>query len=261
MCLPGEGELLFTPLTHLEVVGSPHIEKHDGKAVVVLCVKVNINQKAQVIEEILSQRKQTIVGIAENVMKEVVFDLKLISDAPCPQPKLQEALKSLKGKDNEWFNNDSNLKESLGTLLSLKEETVFDFVENHFRIQGHSSDTGERFPDIKNDVVSWLFSFLNTDDHTSGKASAKVRIQNICMMNHIFINNVFIDMNTAVYLLRQTGNANLLDAASRGKQEIVKALVGIKTEVNCKDQVSCYSSTRLSVFLPNPHPTPATHLP
>jgi hypothetical protein len=123
---------LFTPLTHLEVVGSPRIEQHDGKDVVVLRVKVNINQKAQVIEEMLSQRKQTIVGIAENVMREGAFDLKLIADTPCPQPKLQEALESLKGRDAEWFNADSKFKEALGTLLSLKEETVFDFVEEHF---------------------------------------------------------------------------------------------------------------------------------
>ncbi len=73
---------MFPPLSHLEVVGSPHTELYNGKPVVVVSINVNINQKAQVIEEILSQRKQTIVGIAENVMKEVAFDLKLISDAP-----------------------------------------------------------------------------------------------------------------------------------------------------------------------------------
>jgi hypothetical protein len=141
ICCPGEGEILFPPLSHLEVVGSPHTEQHDGKPVVVLRIKVNINQKAQVIEEILSQRKQTIVAIAENVMKEVAFDVKLISDAPCSQPKLQEALKGLKRRDAEWFNADSNFKSTLENLLSLKEETVFDFVMEHYRRRDRRRDT------------------------------------------------------------------------------------------------------------------------
>ncbi len=39
------------------------------------------------------------------------------------------------------------------------------------------------------------------------------------------------------YLAFQTCDTKLLDAASRGKKEIVKALVKIKANVNCKDQV------------------------
>jgi hypothetical protein len=138
MCVTGEGELLFPPLSHLEVIGNPHIERHEGKPVVVLEIKVNINQKAQVIEEMLSQRKQTIAGIAENIMKEVIFDAKIVSDDPCPQPKLQRALEKVKKRDPEWFNVDSNLKESLGNLLALKEKTIYDFVVKQGKVDACS---------------------------------------------------------------------------------------------------------------------------
>ena len=51
--MTGEGELLFPPLSHLEVVDSPKVEMRDKRPVIVVAVKVDINQKAMVIEEIL----------------------------------------------------------------------------------------------------------------------------------------------------------------------------------------------------------------
>ncbi len=176
---------MFPPLSHLEVVGSPHTEQHDGKPVVVLRIKVNINQKSQVIEEILSQRKQTMVGIAESIMKEVEFDLKLISDAPCPQLELHRELTTLKRRDAAWFNTDSNLKVSLEALLSLKEATVSDYVVNHYR----ASNIARSF-DIKTAVDS-LFacgviptrnSALDTEDKANGQPSGKVRMQDACFL-------------------------------------------------------------------------------
>ena len=170
---------MFPPLSHLEVVGNPHTEQHDGKPVVVLSIKVNINQKAQVIEEILGQRKQTIIGIADNVMKEVIFDLKLVSDAQCSQEKLQEELNVLKKRDAEWFNVDSNFKESLGILLSLKEETIFDFVSKHF-----TQEYANNF-DLKDTLNDW-FSLNPTKNAAPKNTSGKVDTQLMFSSKMIF---------------------------------------------------------------------------
>ena len=146
---------------------------------VVVVVKPNINQKAQLIEEILNQRKQTIIGIAENVKKEVMFDVKLVSDAPCSQKKLQNALLSVKERDAEWFNVDSNFKESLGNLLALKEETISDFVVENF--QSRDTDWLIQGSDFKDALDSLLclkpantaVTALNSDqvEHASGKVN------------------------------------------------------------------------------------------
>ena len=54
---PGEGELLITPLSHIELVGEPETRMHewDGKQgkVVVFRVKINNNQKSATIEQVL----------------------------------------------------------------------------------------------------------------------------------------------------------------------------------------------------------------
>jgi hypothetical protein len=140
--LPGEKELLFPPLSHLEVVGVPHVERYDGKPVVVVSVRPNINQKAKLIEEMLSHRKQTIIGITEHIMKEIVFDVKLVSDDICPQFKLEEELEKIKQKDAEWFNIDSNFQECLSNLLTCKETTISDFLGEYFRRVDTTSSSG-----------------------------------------------------------------------------------------------------------------------
>jgi hypothetical protein len=96
---------------------------------VVISIRVNINQKSLVIEEILSQRKQTIAAIAENLMKEVKFDVKLISDSVCSLAGLQVELDIMKRRDPRWFNADSNFKLALGRFLDLKEDAVSNFVK------------------------------------------------------------------------------------------------------------------------------------
>ena len=67
----GEGELLFPPLSHLEVVGEPRLKEHAGQRVVVVRVKININQKSLTIEEMLRQRKRTVVAVGEGLAKEM----------------------------------------------------------------------------------------------------------------------------------------------------------------------------------------------
>ena len=134
----GEGELLFPPLSHLEVTGNPTFEKFDGKHVMVIKVKVNINQTSQVIEQILGQRKQTIVAIAEGLQKEVKFDLKLTSESAYTTSCLKDGLKSVKMLEPAWFNADSNFKEILEILLLLKEKDIYNFVSQEKSLKDNS---------------------------------------------------------------------------------------------------------------------------
>ncbi len=139
MLSSGEAELLFPPLSHLEVVGNPTIEKFDGKPVVVFTIRVNINQKARTIEEILSQRKQTAISFTKNVAKELIFDVKLISnsDSSTARACLGNLLASFKEQSPVWFNSDVNLQRALTDVLQAKKKAVFDFVESEPTLKGN----------------------------------------------------------------------------------------------------------------------------
>jgi hypothetical protein len=65
-------------------------------------------------------------------------------------------------------------------------------------------------------------------------------------------------IHDAFYLFCKSGEANLWDAASRGKIEIVKALVGIKTDVTCKDQVVMHLHSYITLFMRPPPPPSLT---
>ena len=131
--------MLFSPLSHLEVVGNPIMERFNGKPVVVFTIRVNINQKARTIEEVLGQRKQTAVTFTENVAKELTFDVKLISnsDSASAGVGLKKLLVSFKAKSPEWFNSDVNLQKALGNVLEAKQEAVLGFVKNESSLQGN----------------------------------------------------------------------------------------------------------------------------
>ncbi len=131
MSFSGEMELLFPPLSHLEVVGNPMIEKFDGKPVVVFRISVNINQKARTIENILNQRKQAAIAFTENVARELTFDMKLISNADSSEARavLKQLLVCMKVRKPRWFSSDENFKKILGKVLETKEEAVSAFVK------------------------------------------------------------------------------------------------------------------------------------
>ena len=128
MSTEGEGELLISPLSHLEVVGNPRVETIDvdgtQKPVVVISIKVNINQKSNVLEEILGLRKLTVTNAAANLRKETRFDLRLVHGAPCDLTEFDESVKRLLEHQPEWFNSDINFKNAVSSIIKFKEESI-----------------------------------------------------------------------------------------------------------------------------------------
>ena len=102
----GEGELLFPPLCNLEVVGSPRIEHHYGKDVAVVTFKISINQKGLRIEEILRHRHHTILGIQENLAREIKFDMQLVGVQFAESDFRESLLK--KNSRNEGFGSEKS---------------------------------------------------------------------------------------------------------------------------------------------------------
>ena len=125
----GEGEMLFPPLSHLEVVGNPRVELHNSKPVLKVSIKVSINPKIMIIDEMLGRRKQTVQAIGDGVINDADFDLKLVSENPWPAAELREQFHIITKRNAEWFNNDENFQTVLDSILKLKKETYIDFVK------------------------------------------------------------------------------------------------------------------------------------
>jgi hypothetical protein len=112
----------------LEVVDRPTIEMRENVPVVVVSVKVNINQKSKTIEEILCQRKQTAIDIGDAVINEIEFDTKFVSSIPWPEARFREDLSVLFEHDDEWFNSDINFQSTINEIITLKKDTIQTFV-------------------------------------------------------------------------------------------------------------------------------------
>jgi hypothetical protein len=127
---PGEGELLFGPLSYLEVIGEPKLELFEDQVIIVLNVKININLKALTIEEMIGRRQQSQIVTVENLMKELKFDLKILQ-VDCLEDELESAIKSLSdlvekahNKGASWFNEDQNFRSFLNDSLDEKQKAI-----------------------------------------------------------------------------------------------------------------------------------------
>ena len=116
----------------MEVVGNPRVETLDvdgaQKPVVVISIKVNINQKSKVLEEILGLRRLTVINAAANLRKEIRFDLRLVPGAHCDLTKFDESVTRLIENQPEWFNSDTNFKDAVSSIIMFKEESIIQNV-------------------------------------------------------------------------------------------------------------------------------------
>ena len=121
---------MFGPLSYLEVIGEPQLETVHGQDIVVLHVKININLKAQTIEEMIGRRKQSHIVLVENLMKEIKFDLKILQ-IDCKDRDVEIALKPVENlipkanqKGAAWFNEDQNFRSYLNEALDEKQKAI-----------------------------------------------------------------------------------------------------------------------------------------
>jgi hypothetical protein len=95
--------------------------------VVVIKIKVNVN-KSKTLEQNLELRKQMVITAGENLKKEILFDLKLVSDKSLDLSGFNREFEILKEPTPDWFNSDINYKTALENLLDLKQRTIANLV-------------------------------------------------------------------------------------------------------------------------------------
>ena len=107
------------------MIGNPKVEMFDSKPVVVVSIKVNINQKSKTLEEILGLRKNTVVTAGENLKKEIIFDFKLVApDKRCDISYFTNHFNHLIKHDPVWFNSDTIFIDAMKKLVEYKEKCI-----------------------------------------------------------------------------------------------------------------------------------------
>ena len=51
---PGEEEVVMPPLSNLEVIGAPYLTRLDGKIILIVPLRVNVNIKSKTMGELIS---------------------------------------------------------------------------------------------------------------------------------------------------------------------------------------------------------------
>ena len=81
---PGEAEILFPPLTCLEVVGQPRVE--DG--VIVFPLRANMNLKGLTLEQLVRRRKDLHLAMAKNLEEELFIEASKASSGISAEPQV-----------------------------------------------------------------------------------------------------------------------------------------------------------------------------
>jgi hypothetical protein len=64
----GEEEILYAPLTYLEVIAPPQLEVHGGKELSVVRLQMTVNQKTATVEQVERSRCVFLKEIANNLV-------------------------------------------------------------------------------------------------------------------------------------------------------------------------------------------------
>jgi ankyrin repeat protein len=138
---PNERELLFGPLSNLEVVDRPRVECFNGKSVFVIPLDININLKSQTIEEMIGKRKNMLLSLIKNMKTEFDFEICLITgkderDFNNLDQQFEIGMKETECRDVEWFNSDHNFSLELQNIIEWKRIMLY----NHLQFYYHSLD-------------------------------------------------------------------------------------------------------------------------
>ena len=157
---------MFGPLSYLEVVGQPHIEVFEGNEVVVVSVKINVNLKAQRIEEMIAKRKEIHKSSFRFLVDDVRYDLlKMVEEQGAVKLKKRAVHDSIEKADFEDCKDEDVTKKFVEAYV----EPIMQHVEE--TRQTHNNKGVEDF--ISNDIYrSLVLEMLDT----SNMALSKLRL-------------------------------------------------------------------------------------
>jgi len=131
---PGEEEILFPPLSHLERVGPVRVCYLEGVLVRVIPMAVSANLKSATVEALEERRRDMHLSTADFVCLEVFRDLDALADGPDLLPRLhQDAVACSDAMEMNPLDKEAGLKEYCLELISSCKKEFERFVEGQKR--------------------------------------------------------------------------------------------------------------------------------
>ena len=111
---PNEEEVLYAPLTALDVVGQPQIERVDGGDIVIIKLRISCNQADM---GAVGRTKQLFLKMTRNVLQELHQN-----GAPaCALATLQTLLSESEDKSDSVFDRSDEFQTATNNLMELKK--------------------------------------------------------------------------------------------------------------------------------------------
>lgn len=82
---PAEKEVLFPPMSNLEVLGMPRLETFNGRSIMVLSIRANVSLRNATREELQAKRKAVFLPSLTNIVQEIERELDLIVSSGQPR--------------------------------------------------------------------------------------------------------------------------------------------------------------------------------
>ena len=118
--IPGEQEILFAPLTGLEVVG-----KRVVGGIIVVEVRLNVNLMALTIEQVIAKMQRSHIQMLDTMIDRQKQDL--TEDEVGPLLALKDKAEA---RDGEWFNSPDKFEEATNKAMEAQREIVIEGVKN-----------------------------------------------------------------------------------------------------------------------------------
>ncbi|KAK3271242.1 hypothetical protein CYMTET_20401 [Cymbomonas tetramitiformis] len=163
---PHEKEIVFAPLTGMEVVGAPRIK---GRVIVVE-LRLNCNLSSQTIEQIIGKRKEAVLHLCADELQDVQHQVAKQQPATgiSVQP-LRDVMEEVRQEEETRFNRSQCFLDSIGQVLNVRDSVLSHLACSAgaaaFRAvaEGDSAALRELVPvyteDLKNADGSTLLAF------------------------------------------------------------------------------------------------------
>ena len=119
---PHEEEILFAPLTCIELRGS-----HTEEGVIILDMSLSINLMAPTIEKVIAKLKTS----QEDLIRLLTADFKVHRvDAEQALAPLEQQLKAVRARDGAWFNEAQNFESTIADVFVARHKVLQWMLEN-----------------------------------------------------------------------------------------------------------------------------------
>jgi len=122
----GEKEFLYAPLTHLQIVGTPRLEIHNGNQLSIVRMQLTVNQKSKTIEQTERSRKDSLGQLAhelQSVVRYWAHQNKLLECLGAQMTRMRSALQTeVDDAEAHIVNNNSGLATVFERIINTSEE-------------------------------------------------------------------------------------------------------------------------------------------